>query len=284
MEIIDAQIHPPQPLRAWTDGDKDEHAARDVELGLSAMDAVGVDAAVIHADEHFSDIAWRLYPDRFRGMVDFLEPTLPDIDGAVEHIKSHPGMVGFRLIPCFPPEGPKVELLKNGGYEPWFKAAERHDVPVVVFLWGHVPEAAKIAKAHPDLTLVVDHVGAAPIPLAPLTPDRLDHLPDLVALAKFPNVAVKMTGVPGLSLESYPFHDLIDPVKRIIDAFGADRLMWGSDFTRLMMDPKTYSRGKPVRTYAEILDFMKHVVKLSDSDRALMFGGTLRRLYRWSKE
>jgi L-fuconolactonase len=283
MEIIDAQIHPPQPLTAWGDGDKDEQARRDVELGLSAMDSVGVDAAVIHADEHFNDVAWKMYPDRFRGMVDFLEPTAPDIEGTVAHIKEHPGLVGFRVIPSFPPNSPKIAVLQQGGYEPWFKAAERHDVPVVLFLWGHLPEAHKIAKAHPGLTLVIDHMGMGPIPLAPLTQDRLEKLPELLELAQYPNVAVKMTGVAGLSLEKYPFRDLWDPVKRVIDAFGTERLMWGSDFTRLMMGPN-FARGKPVRTYAEIFYFMKHVIELSESDQEKLFGGTLRRLYRWEKE
>jgi predicted TIM-barrel fold metal-dependent hydrolase len=92
-----------------------------------------------------------------------------------------------------------------------------------------------------------------------------------------------MTGVPGLSLEGYPFHDLVDPVNRIIDAFGPPRLMWGSDYTRLMMG-HDLSRGKPVRTYGEILLFMKEVIQLSQSDRELILGDSLRRIYRWSKD
>jgi predicted TIM-barrel fold metal-dependent hydrolase len=280
MEIIDAQIHRPDPLMKFDELDETTQARIGVEMNLMAMDAVGVDAAVIHSDAAYCELAAKLYPNRFRGMVDLMNTDVPDVDAAVEAIKASPGLVGFRLLPCYPPDGPNVARLKAGAYEPWFRAAERHDVPIVLFLWGHLPEAQKIAAGHPDLWIIVDHFGNAPIPIAPLTPNRFDTLPELLALGRFPNIAVKVTGVPVLSFESYPFSDLRDPLLRVIDAFGPDRLFWGSDYTRLMMAPD-FSRSTPVRTYADVLSFLKYSPDLSDDDRRKMLGASLRRWYGW---
>ena len=280
MEIVDAQIHRPDPLLTFDDVDGTTNARIGLEMNLSAMDAVGVDAAVIHSDATYCELAARLYPHRFRGMVDLLDADVPDVDGAVARIKAAPGLVGFRLIPCYPADSPNIARLKAGWYEPWFRAAERHDVPVVLFLWGHLPEAGKIAAAHPNLRLIVDHFGMAPIPIAPLTPDRLDKLPELLALSRFQNIAVKVTGVPVLSRERYPFADLREPLLRVIDAFGPDRLFWGSDYTRLMMAPD-FSRATPVRTYGDVLALLKYSADISDDDRRKMLGASLRRWYGW---
>jgi predicted TIM-barrel fold metal-dependent hydrolase len=283
MEIIDAQIHRPELLLKFDDVDEATNARIGIESNLSAMDAVGVDAAVIHSDARYCELAAHLYPHRFRGMVDMLDADVADVDGAVAKIKAAPGLVGFRLIPCYPADGPNVARLKAGGYEPWFRAAEHHDVPVVLFLWGHVPEAAKIAAAHPNLRLIVDHFGMAPIPIAPLTPDRLDKLPELLALGRFPNIALKVTGVPVLSLQSYPFVDLREALLRVIDAFGPDRLFWGSDYTRLMMAPD-FSRSKPFRTYSDVLAFLKYSTDISHDDRRKILGGSLRKWYGWPSD
>jgi L-fuconolactonase len=280
MEIIDAQIHRPDPLITLDGVEGTIQARVGLEMNLSAMDAVGVDAAIVHSDAAYCELAASLYPHRFRGMVDVLDPDVPDVEGAVAAIKAAPGLVGFRLIPCYPVDSPNIARLKEGWYEPWFRAAERHDVPVVLFLWGHLPEAGGIAKSHPNLRLIIDHFGMAPIPIAPLTPDRLDKLPELLALGRFPNIALKVTGLPALSLESYPFADLREPLLRAVDAFGPDRLFWGSDYTRLMMAPD-FSRTKPVRTYGEVLAFLKYSTDISNDDRQKVFGASLRRWYGW---
>jgi predicted TIM-barrel fold metal-dependent hydrolase len=59
------------------------------------------------------------------------------------------------------------------------------------------------------------------------------NLPELLALAKHPNVAVKATGGPGHASDGYPFRSLQDHYRRIYDAFGPARMFWGSDITRM---------------------------------------------------
>jgi len=57
--------------------------------------------------------------------------------------------------------------------------------------------------------------------------------PELLALAKFPNVAVKATGQPGYAEDAYPFRSCHRHLHRCFDAFGPERMFWGTDITRM---------------------------------------------------
>ena len=87
-----------------------------------------------------------------------------------------------------------------------------------------------IAERHPRLRLCIDSLGAAP-----RTTDKaaFADLPELLALAKRPNVVVKAEGVPAMSSEPFPYRNLHPYLRQVYDAFGPQRLFWGSDFTRL---------------------------------------------------
>jgi len=60
-----------------------------------------------------------------------------------------------------------------------------------------------------------------------------EHLPDLLALARRPNVAVKSSALPCSSTEPYPFRALHEPLRRVFDAYDPARMCWGTDWTRL---------------------------------------------------
>jgi predicted TIM-barrel fold metal-dependent hydrolase len=57
------------------------------------------------------------------------------------------------------------------------------------------------------------------------------NLPQLLALARHPNVAVKATGQAGYALDPYPFRSIHDPLHRVFDAFGPHRVFWGTDIS-----------------------------------------------------
>lgn len=59
------------------------------------------------------------------------------------------------------------------------------------------------------------------------------NLPQLLALARHPNVAVKATGQAGHALDWYPFRSIYDALHRVFDAFGPRRMFWGTDTTRM---------------------------------------------------
>jgi len=94
----------------------------------------------------------------------------------------------------------------------------------------------------------------------------------VLALAKFKNVAIKISGACTLSHEPFPYRDIWDPVSRVIDAFGIDRCMWGTDWTRAVK----------FLTYAQGVDAFRLSDRISQSDKAKLMGGTVTRIYGWS--
>ena len=92
-----------------------------------------------------------------------------------------------------------------------------------------------------------------------------------LALAAHDNVAVKIGGACTLSHEPFPYKDIWDPLARIFDAFGLDRCMWGTDWTRAV----------GLLTYEQGVEAFRVTDRLSDGDRAALMGQTLERIYNW---
>jgi predicted TIM-barrel fold metal-dependent hydrolase len=100
----------------------------------------------------------------------------------------------------------------------------------MVFVPGSVPKVNAIATKHPGLRIVIDHLamhGTAKDSAA------FAELPQVLALAKHPNVAVKASALPCFSSEPYPFRGLHPYIRQVYDAFGPQRTFWGTDWTRL---------------------------------------------------
>ena len=62
--------------------------------------------------------------------------------------------------------------------------------------------------------------------------EALEDLDDVLALARHPNLAIKLTGMCSYSTQGFPFADLHEPIARVVDAFGVDRCLWGTDWQR----------------------------------------------------
>ena len=151
-------------------------------------------------------------------------------------------------------------------------AAARHGLPVNLLAWGRLEQAAQIAARNPDTQLVIDHLGLQQPFAPPPPPEAFAELPQVLALARYPNVAIKITGACTLSHQPFPYNDIWDPLRRIFDAFGLDRCMWGTDWTRAVA----------LLTYAQGVDAFRVTDRLSDSERATLMGETLHRIYKWA--
>jgi L-fuconolactonase len=279
VEIVDAQIHNPDLAFAWDE----ERTRLDVtcEVMLAAMDAVGVDAAILapRHERFFAEVAVARAPQRFARVV-MLDHSDPAIDERVAEAKGSPGVVALRHVIADYVGQRGTEDLRAGVFEALFSAAERAGIPLFLLGPGFPGDVAGIARAHPELTLIVDHFGLRQYPPLSMDPDPFEKWPDLVGLAGFPNVAVKFCGAQLLSAEPYPHRDVWPRLHEVLDAFGVDRLMWASDFTRLRMVPD----GEPWRgTYAESLGFVRDSGELSDDELAALLGGTARRLLSWPR-
>jgi predicted TIM-barrel fold metal-dependent hydrolase len=131
---------------------------------------------------------------------------------------------------------------------------------------------AALAARNENTRLVVDHLGLFQPRVPPAPPEPFAELPLLLELAAFENVAVKVTGACTLSRAPFPYDDLWDPLGRVFDAFGFDRCMWGTDWTRAIN----------VVTYQQGVEPFRVTNRLSDTEREALMGGTLQRIYTWT--
>ena len=92
-------------------------------------------------------------------------------------------------------------------------------------------DVAGVAERHPNLRLILDHMGR----LKGMKDDKLGlGLAPTLGLAKYHNVFVKLTSVPSSSSESYPYRNVHPHLKRLIDAFGPRRCFWGTDLSAML--------------------------------------------------
>ena len=138
---------------------------------------------------------------------------------------------------------------------------------------GRLEQVAELAARNPDTTLVIDHLGLrAALRAAGAAPSRGPSCPSCWRWPPHDNVVVKISGACTLSHEPFPYKDIWDPLGRIFDAFGLDRCMWGTDWTRAVA----------LLTYKQGVDAFRVTDRLSDSDRATLMGGSLSKIYGWA--
>jgi len=229
MLIVDAQIH------LWEKGTPSAHHRQEpysAEQAIAGMDAAGVDRALIHPvmwDPDSNELAVeavRRYPDRF-AIMGWFYLDQPQNRALVEHWKERPGMLGLRF---YFNERHKESWVTDGTLDWLWPAAERAGVPVSLAAAMFLPTVGKIAERHPGLKLIIDHMG---VPRASRGESAYRFQPELLALAKYPNVAVKATGQAGYAEDEYPFRSLHPHLHRCFDAFGPERMFWGTDITRM---------------------------------------------------
>jgi predicted TIM-barrel fold metal-dependent hydrolase len=232
MLIVDAQVH------IWSGGKPTNPNHRQVERFtkddlLREMDAAGVDAAVIHPpaswDPNSNELAVeaaRAHPDRLAILGNF-PLDRPESRGLIDGWKQRPGMLGLRFALLQPHQR---AWWTDGTIDWLWPAAERAGLPVALLAAGFMPNVKRVAERHPRLRLIIDHLGR---PSGTKDDAAWASLPEMLALAGLPNVAVKATGAPSYSSAPYPYRNIHDHLRRIYDAFGPDRMFWGTDITRM---------------------------------------------------
>jgi predicted TIM-barrel fold metal-dependent hydrolase len=229
MRIIDAQIH------LWTKGTVvPPHRSTPYLLdeAIGDMNAAGVHGAILHppswdpASNAQAIDAVKAHPGRFAilGRIPLDEPARhKDIATWL----SLPGMVGLRYTFL----QPHMKSWPTDGTMDWlWPAAEKHGVPIALLCGEFLPLVGRIAERHPGLKLIVDHFGVA---RGNKDDAAFATMPEVVKLARYPNVAVKVTGGPQYVTDAYPFKSLTPHYKAVYDAFGPSRMFWGTDITRM---------------------------------------------------
>jgi L-fuconolactonase len=276
MAIIDVQVHAYErnyPGRPWADHIAGpEHVTGD-EMVL-AMNSVGVDGAILVSpfslyryDASYGLQVHSAHPGRF-GLVKPVDTADPGVAETIAEWAGTKGAVGIRImLSAQVPTDPSDQGINRA-----LAAAAQHSLPVNLMCWGRLEQAKGLAQRNPNTVIAVDHLGI-PQPFQPPAPaEPWTDLPKVLALAAHDNVRIKISGACTLSHEPFPYNDIFDPVMKIIEAFGLDRSMWGTDWTRAA-ELLTYEQG--VRPFSE-------TDRLSGSDRAALMGGTLATVYKWA--
>lgn len=234
MLIVDAQVH------IWGSGPPTTPTHRQVavfstEELLKEMDDAGVDAAVIHPpgwDPNSNELAVeaaRLHPNRLAILGNF-PLDRPESRALIDGWKRRPGMLGLRFTFLQPHQ----RTWPTDGTIDWlWPAAERAGLPVALQAVDFLPVVGRVAERHPGLRLMVDHLGGRGGTATTKDAEAFANLPQLLALARYPNVAVKATGAPSYSSQPYPFRSIHPYLRQIYDAFGSERMFWGTDITRM---------------------------------------------------
>src|ERR1051325_1352299 len=221
MRIVDAQIH------LWGSGLPSNMSHRQVtsfttEEAVGLRDEGGVAAAVIHPpgwDPNSTEMALKAvrdYPGRFAILGSF------PLD--------QPGMLGLRYTFL---QEPMRGWMADGTLDWLWAAAERAGVPIAMLATDSLPHIRRIGEGHPGLPLTIDHLGGRGGPTTLKDDAAMEHMPELVKLARHPNVAVKATGAPGYCSGPYPFTSMHKYLRQIYDAFGPTRMFWGTDITKM---------------------------------------------------
>ncbi len=276
MATIDAQVHSYErdhPGRPWVGvlAGPPEVTGDDM---VAAMDAVGVDGALLISvfamyrfDPSYAIGVRAAHPDRFA----LIKPVDTSDPGVVEEIEDWAAMEGTVAIRIMmndevsdDPADPAIAAV--------LAAARRHSLPVNLMCTGRLRQVAALAAANPETRLVIDHLGLGQPFEPPAPPEPFADLDHVLPLAKYDNVAIKVSGACTLSHQPFPYDDIWEPLARVFEAFGMERCIWGTDWTRAVN----------LLTYEQGVEPFRATDRLSDEERAMLMGGALSRIYGWA--
>ena len=246
MQLIDSQIHlfapgaeefatrmqqtlmPAEDVVAEMDAAKVSRA--DLVPGNAAANATCVDAA-------------RRWPDHFRVM-GILGLDKPESRALVADWASS-GFIGARLT--FPPYR-KVSWLKDGTADWFWPEANRLGLPVMMWAPQQIEEIGKLAQRHPNIRFVIDHLNLFVEDKGEVVARAVENL---LPLARHASIAVKLSALAAHSSQAYPFRDMHPHVQRVVEAFGAERCLWGTDLSR-----KACSYSEAITMFTEHMPFL----------------------------
>lgn len=284
MRKLDAQIHvwlTDRPSRPWDPTYRDrysgsvsflQHAGQSnsVQNTLTEMAEAGVDGAVLTtlgvygASNDMELEASSEFPDRFCavGVVDHFSPGLEE----TLSVQMASGLRGIRI-----PGLRTAAAWAGGEFHTVLQLCD--SLGLAVMLPAYNPALSHHLPNYPRSFFFLNHMGTglAPPIVGYREPDPFILLDDILSLATVPNVGLKLTGIPALSQERFPFRDIWSPILQTIKAFGAERLAWGSDYTR--------TAG--LHSYHDAARYLEEITGLSDADLQLIHAGTISDRLNW---
>jgi predicted TIM-barrel fold metal-dependent hydrolase len=254
-----------------------------VERLLAAMDGAGVGRAVLVAVDREDDYVpaiRREHAERFAAIAVAGPEELGQVDGvdpvaALEGLRASFEFDGLRTGWL----GEPGRTLSESPALPALRALAEWGLP----LWSYVaPDQLalllELPELVPGLTVVLNHLGFFPAAMRvdaagrpafddPIVPEQVEAV---IALSRHPRVVMMISGQYALSGAPYPHPDLDSLLRRSVEAFGAERCMWGSDFPWIEREPG----------YAETLSLVERALPgIGAAQLEEIRGGTALRLF-----
>ena len=278
MTIIDSQVHAyaaNTPDRPWDSLPNWPDHVTGPEM-VAAMDSVGVNGAILVSafslyryNASYAVEVRNAYPGRF-GLVKPVDPSDPAVAEVIATWKQTPGAVGIRIMMTREWGGDK----SDPGLDLISRESVRHDFPVNLLCWDNLDAGIALIDRHPDARFIIDHLGILQPQTPPAPPKPWAELSKVLELASRQNAVIKISGACTLSNVGYPFPDIWDPLARVFDAWGLDRCLWGTDWTRAFA----------VVDYEQAVEPFRLTDRLTESERATLMGGACARAYGWKPE
>ena len=266
--IIDPHVHvwKADPRFPWAEGQKPPASDATPEMLLDLMKANGVERTVIiqvihyRFDNSYLASVLKQYPKEFRGVA----RVNPEDPAAPDHLSKLVQEQGFRGVRLSPNATPAGDWIRGPLMTPLWKRCSDLKVPMTILApVVRMPDVGNLADRFPDLTIVIDHMADCPV-------DKPQELDKLMALKRHPKLFVKISHAWSLSKQPYPWLDAQEHAKRLYDAFGPRRVMWGTDWP-VSLNHTTYDK-----TLTLVRDDMKF---LNAEDKSWILSRTVERVW-----
>jgi predicted TIM-barrel fold metal-dependent hydrolase len=247
-----------------------------MEMLLKEMDQFGIDFSVLVQviyygwDNRYIAHCLKSQPRRFRGQ-GLIDPTDPDRARKLEYWMREHGLSGMRFSPIY--YRGKDDWLNDRSSDALWKRAEDLGAVFNFFIAaGQLPKLEEMLKRFAGVKVVIDHLARVD-----LKADPDGEVAKLLALARYPNVWVKVTELSIISpSKNFPYSDTFQTVRRVYDAFGPDRLLWGTGFPGA-----TRAQGGRPSLSEELALIRREIPFFTGEDREKILGGNATRLWKF---
>jgi L-fuconolactonase len=200
------------------------------------------------------------------GVVGWVDLMSPIVDPQLDELSAHPKFKGVRhLVESEPSDDWLIQPFALSGLRQLSRYGLTYDLLVHTRHLKYVPQ---VVEAVPELSFVIDHLAKPPI----ANNEIKEWSQALKPLASYPNVHCKLSGlVTEANWTSWQTDDLRPYVEYALELFGADRLMFGSDYPVCLL----------AASYDRVLDAFQEILEpLSDAEREKIFSNNAAEFYR----